>query len=164
MRAIRKFPVPHPVEQIQIFFNRAVAEGTVFAGLRQRAAVLPDFIGAQAAYVRLAFLNELNRVIVELFKIIRSIIQTVFPVKPQPADIFLNGLHIFDFFLAGIGVIKAQVADAAEFGRQTEIQADGFGMTDVQIAVWLRRKPGHDLPVVFVGLKVIDDDVSNKIR
>jgi len=47
----------------------------------------------------------------------------------------------FLLFLGRIGVVEAQIALAAEFLRDAEIEGDGLGVADVEIAVGLRRKP-----------------------
>ena len=65
------------------------------------------------------------------------------PVKTQPADVLLDGMDELDILLAGIGIIEAQVAHGAEVGvflGYAEIEANCFGMTDVQVAVRFRRK------------------------
>jgi hypothetical protein len=56
-------------------------------------------------------------------------------------DIFLNVDDIFDIFFGGIGVIKSQITVTfANFGLH-EVKPHGFAVTDMQIAVGLRRKP-----------------------
>ena len=63
------------------------------------------------------------------------------------------------FFLGGVGVVEAQVAEAAEFLGEAEVEADGLGVADVQVAVGLRRKPGDHPALVFAGLQVFHDDI-----
>ena len=60
--------------------------------------------------------------------------------------IFLNGIDVFHVFLNRIRVVKAQIAFAAEFLCKTEVDADGFGMADMQIAVGFGRKRVCTLP------------------
>lgn len=65
------------------------------------------------------------------------------PVKPQPFDVLLYGIDELDIFLAGVRIIETQVAHRSLLGvflRYTEIRADGFGVSDVKVAVRLRRK------------------------
>ena len=59
-------------------------------------------------------------------------------------DVGHDGIDIFDLFLGRVGVVHPQVADAAEFARDAEVEADRFGMADVEIAVRLRRETGVD--------------------
>src|SRR5690606_22370790 len=63
-------------------------------------------------------------------------------------DGFDDGLDVFVFFFLGVGVVKAQVTGALIVARQAEVQADAFGMADVQIAVGLGRKPRADARTV----------------
>ena len=65
-------------------------------------------------------------------------------------------------FLGRIGVVEAQIAVAAEFLRHAEVQADRFGVADMQIAVRLRRKPGDD-GFVPAGGKIGTNDVADEI-
>ena len=55
----------------------------------------------------------------------------VFPVETEPADVVDDGIDVFLFFFFGIGVVKAEVGFAAEFGGEAEIQADGFRVADM---------------------------------
>ena len=76
-------------------------------------------------------------------KNIRSPVQVLTPVKPQPLDVLLYGIDELDIFLAGVRIIETQVAHRSLLGvflRYTEIQANGFRVTDVQVAVRLRRE------------------------
>ena len=59
-------------------------------------------------------------------------------------DIVLDGVDIFDVLLGGVGIVHPQVAQAAEFLRRAEINAQSLAVADVQIAVGLRRKAGVD--------------------
>ncbi len=55
-------------------------------------------------------------------------------------QVSLDGVDILLLFLLRIGVVEAQVGLAAKLVRKAEINADGLGVADVQIAVGLRRK------------------------
>ena len=56
-----------------------------------------------------------------------------------------------DLFLARVGVVEAQVAQAAELLGDAEVQADRLGVADVQIAVRLGREAGVHAAVVLAG-------------
>lgn len=51
-----------------------------------------------------------------------------------------NGIDVFGIFFFWIGVVKAQMANAAIVTCQSEIDADAFGMSYVQVAVGLWGK------------------------
>ena len=46
---------------------------------------------------------------------------------------------------------------------EAEIEVDGFGVADVQIAVRLRRKARMHAAAVFVGLQIVEDDLADEI-
>src|SRR6185312_11087652 len=79
-----------------------------------------------------------------------------------PAHIGLDGIDVFLLLLGRIGVVEAQIAAAGKFLRDAEIERDRLGVADMQIAVRLRREPGHDL-LVFAGSQISGDDVANEI-
>jgi hypothetical protein len=56
------------------------------------------------------------------------------------------------------------MAHAIILRGKTKIEADGFGVPNVQIAIWLRRKAGHHATAVFVLPAVFGNDVTDKVR
>ncbi len=76
----------------------------------------------------------------------------------------MNGVDVLLLFFFGIGVVEAEIGFPAEFGGKTEIQTDGFGVADVEVAVGLGRKAGlNDCVAVFFGVDVFGDDVAEEI-
>jgi hypothetical protein len=75
-----------------------------------------------------------------------------------------DGVDVLGLFLLGIGVVEAEVSAPSEFVGQAEIEADGLGMADVQMAVGLGRETGLHASSIFVGLQVVEDDVANEVR
>ena len=67
------------------------------------------------------------------------------------------------FFLDRVGVVEAQVAFAAERFREAEVEADRFGVADVQVAVRFRREARVDASVVFAGGEVFLDDLVDEV-
>src|SRR3954453_9552250 len=84
------------------------------------------------------------------------------PIEAEPAHIALDRVDIFLLLLGRIGVVKAQMAASAELFGDTEIKADRLGVSDMQVPVRLRRKPGHDLRMP-PRREIRRDDVANKI-
>ena len=66
------------------------------------------------------------------------------PIKAQPPHHLDDGVDKLLLFLLGVGVVKAQVADAAVLSRQAEVQADALGVAHVQVAIGLGRKACSD--------------------
>jgi len=144
LAALGEFAVFHALEQVEILLDRTIAVGRD-SGLADIAAVFPRLLRRQVADIREALFDQLHGVFIVLFKIIRAVEKAVAPVEAQPVDILLDGVHIFGVLLGRIGVVHAEVAQAAEFFSRAEIDGQRLAVADVQIAVRLRRKTGVDL-------------------
>src|SRR2546430_5040392 len=162
-RAIWKLSLFHAHEQIEILFDQTVAIRAFPARFGQRAAIFANLVSAEIAYVSFAILNQLNRPVIQLLEVIRGIAETV-PLEAQPLHVLHDGVNVFCFFFRRISIVETQIALAAKLGRQSEIEAYGFGVTDVQVTVWFRGKSGLYTAFMFATFKVLDNDVSNKIR
>ena len=62
------------------------------------------------------------------------------PLKSEPFYVVKNILYIFRVFLGRVCIIKTEIADATIFLSDAKIHADGLSVTDMQIAIRLRRK------------------------
>ena len=90
-------------------------------------------------------------------------IEVATPIEAEPAYVLLDGVDEGLLLLGRIGVVEAQVTAPAEFVGDAEIEADRFGMADVEEAVRLRRKTrdwrgmeaGND-----VGLHDVPDEIE----
>ncbi len=125
--------------------------------------MLANRIAGQVTDVGFARLDELDRPLEELFEIVRGIERLPVPLKAEPADILLDGLNVLLVFLGGIRVVVPQVALAAVLERQAEIEADAFGVANVQVAVRLRWKPRVDAAAVLARAVVFVNDVADEI-
>ena len=85
------------------------------------------------------------------------------PAADEPFHVFDDRIDVLDVFLGRVGVVHAQVADAAELARDAEVQTNGFGVADVQIAVGLGRKTRVNLRIALLR-DVCFDDVADEIR
>ena len=86
----------------------------------------------------------------------------VSPVESQPVDVALDRVQELLLFPGRIGVVEAQVATAAEFLCDPEIQTDRLGMADMQVAVRLRWESGDHFGHA-PGLNVAMDHLTNKV-
>src|SRR5690606_20096320 len=84
------------------------------------------------------------------------------PVEAQPAHVPLDRFDELLLLLQGIGVVEAQIAAAAEFLGDSEVQADRLGVSDVQIAVRFGRKAGDDGGVA-ARPEILADDVADEV-
>src|SRR5207249_4657276 len=85
------------------------------------------------------------------------------PAGDKPIHVFDYGVHILDFLLGRVGIVHAQIANAAEFARDAEVQTNALGVTDVQIAVGLGWRARVD-ESVFLFRNVRGHDVADEIR
>ena len=140
--AVGELAGPHPLEQVKVLVDRAIAVGAVRARLGERAAGFADLVGREVADVGLAGLDQLHGPLVNLLEIVRGVKQPVLPIEAQPADVLHDRIDVLDVLFAGVGIVEAEVAQAAELLGDAEVQADRLGVADVQVAVGLGRKAG----------------------
>ena len=161
--AVLELAGAHAAEQIEVLLDRAVAERRVLARLGQRAAVLAHLGRRLVVDIGLAGADQVLGPVVQPLEIVRGVVEVLAPVEAEPAHVALDGVDVFLLFLDRIGVVEAQVAAAAELLRDAEVEADGFGVADVQIAVRLRRETGDDrfdASGVEIGLNDVADEVA----
>ena len=121
-------------------------ETAIDALLAEVAAVVAHLFGGLLIHIGVAGLDQMFGCAVHEVKIIAGLVGLVLawsiaylrPVKTQPLHRVDDAVDVLKLFFFGIGVVKAQVADAAIFTRQPKIEANAFGMADMQIAIGLR--------------------------
>ncbi len=156
-------PLAMRTKQVEILLDAAVAVRAVLAGLGEGAAMLANLFGGEIIHVGLAGLDELDRPLEELVEVVGGVAEAI-PLKAEPAHILLDGVHVLLLFLLGIGVVEAQVGQAAELVGQAEVEADGLGVTDVQVAVRLRRKARlNDGVAILLRLQILDEDLADEV-
>jgi len=79
-------------------------------------------------------------------------------------NVVLDGLDEFHVLLSGVGVVKAQIALAAELFRHGEIDIQSLDMANVQISVGFGRESGLNLPDHLAFRDILLDEFLNKIR
>ncbi len=142
--ALLEAPVAHPAEQLQVLLDAAVPVGAVPARLGVRAAQRAHLLGVEAVHVGVAVLDQALRRVVHEVEVVAGVVQVRAPVKAQPFDRGDYRVDVFQLFLLRVGVVEAQVARAAVVEREPEVEADGLGVPDVEIAVRLRGKTRAD--------------------
>ena len=120
----------------EVLPDGAVAVRAVLAGRFEVAAVFAKFVLSEVADEGLAGADELQRALVHEIEIVRGVVVVGAPGRNRASARPRGWIRrIPDIFLGGIGVVHAQVALTGVFGGEAEIQADGFGVADVQVAV-----------------------------
>ena len=160
--AVGQLPGAHVAEQRQVLLGGTGAVGAVLARLGQGATRGAHLVGRGVVHIGVAVGDQVLRPGIELFEIVRRVMQVHAPVEAEPVHITLDGVDELLLLLGRVGVVEAQVAAAAEFVGDAEIQADGFGVPDVQVAVRLRRKAGDDAGHAVLR-EVVVDDVADEV-
>ena len=160
--AVGEFAVSHACEQVEVFRHAAITIWAVLAGLGQRAAIFAHLLRRQVVHIGQAFIDQLDRELVQLLEVVRCPAHLAVPLETQPAHVLLDRQRVFLAFLFRVGVVETQVAFSLVILRQSEVQADGFGMADMQIAVRLRRKARDDA-AVLAACQIGIDDIADEI-
>ena len=161
---IRKLARPHPRKQLPILRHAPVAKRARFPRFRRRAARLAHLLRRQIANISLPVLNQLHRPIMQLAEVIGGVEKPVLPIETQPLHVFDNRIDILRLFLRRVRIIEPQIALAAELLRQPKIQADRFGMANMQIPIGLGRKARMHPAAVLAGGQILHDDLADKVR
>ena len=142
-----KFARAHPTEEIQTLLDGTVAPGAD-SGTGGVAPVFLELLRGQLAHVGQPLLDQLNGVFIGLLKVVRAVEQPVAPVEAKPVDILLDGIDVLSVLLGGVGIVKAQVTDAAKMLCRAEVDGQRLAVADMQIAVGLGRETGVHLHAV----------------
>ena len=147
--AVRVFSFLHFLEKRKIFLYASVSVRTLFARLCKRTPVLLDFLRRKVADIGFALLYQFKRRFVHFVEIIGRP-ESLIPPETKPFHIFFNGVDVFNILFYRVRVVISEVAGAAVLRRRGKVQADGFRVSDMQVAVRLRRKTRAHLIPVFV--------------
>ena len=108
-------------------------------------------------------LDQLHRVAKQGLEIVAGVELASRPLKPEPFNVFANGVDVLRVFLHRIRVVETKVHLAPIFLGQAEVHANSLRVADVQESIWLRRKPCVHTPVVQPRLPVGIDDLLNEV-
>ena len=98
----------------------------------------------------------------ELIEIVAGKAELI-PLKTQPANVFLDRIDILLLLAQRIGVVESEIAAARKSAGEPKVQADRLGMTDVQVAIGLRRKPNLNPALVEARGDIFDDVFLDEI-
>ena len=160
VRPVGELPVLHPLKQIQRLLHRPVPPRRC-GGYADGAPVLLELLRGELAHIGQPLFDQLHRVLIHLREIVGGIEKPVVPVKAQPVDILLDGLHILHVLLGGVGVVHAEIAHTAVLLGGAKINGQRLAVTDVEIAVGLGREAGVDSHALI--LPALSDVLINKI-
>ena len=161
--AVLELAVPHPLKQIEVFFDRSISIRAVFAGDIPTAPVLANFFKGLVTNVSVTVRDQLHRPLVKLIEVVGRKMLAV-PLKAQPLYIVTDRVNVFGVFFFRVRVVETKIALAIELFGDAKAQTDGFRMPQVQITVGLGRKTSMHTTVVQSGRDIISNDLTNEIE
>ena len=153
----------HLLKQLQVLLHASVAIRAVYARLGGGALLTRNFGRGLAVDIGLSLSDQLQGPLIELAKIIRGIALLV-PLKTKPFHVPFDGVDIFLLFLGRIGVVKAEVHRGLIPQTQPEIQTNGTGVPDMQIAIGFGWKTEAELFFGEPRSKVVFNNMLYKIQ
>ena len=161
--AVLKLTVLHALEQLQVLLHASVAVGRLLGGLGAVGAlVVGQIVLGQVANVGIALLDELNGELVAFAEIVGAVEHAARGGRAQPLQILADGADELVGLLGRVGVVVAEVEQAAVLVSHVGVDADGLHRADVEITVGLGGKAGVDLQR-GIGQQILVDDVVNKV-
>ena len=151
----------HEVEEFQVLLDRTVTERTVGTRTGCRAFLLGNDLRTLLIHISPALFDQPHGKIPEFLEIVAGIID-VSPLESQPLDVIFDALDILCIFLDGVGIVETEVTDTTVFLGQTEVDGNGLGMSDVQVAIGLWWEAGLHSAAVLTFCQVIDDFLLNE--
>ena len=151
------------MEQGEAFLNGTVTVGAFCARLCGCAFLRRNLLAGLLVDIGFPFFYKTDGEVVELVKIVGGMVYAA-PFETEPFDVLFDGFNVFGIFFLRVGVVEAEIANAAEFLRYAKVHADGFGMTYVEIAVGFRWETGLKSSSVFAFLKVGLYDLFDEIQ
>src|SRR5204863_9313580 len=120
------------------------------------AAHFANVIRGRAVDERFPVANQILSPLIELLKVIGRMKQLI-PLESEPLHIARDRLCVLLFFLRRIRVVETEMTTSAVFIRDAEVEADRFRVTNMEIAIRLRRKSRDDNVVPPFAEIVLDD-------
>ena len=159
---VRELTTAHAAQEVEVLLGRTVTEGGIRAGDAETSLLGADGLRILVVDIGETLLHQILGPRVQLLEVVGGVDRRAGLVS-EPGDVVLDRLDVFDLLGAGVRVVQAQVAGAAEVAGHAEILDDGLGMSDVEVAVGLGWKAGlHPAAVGALG-DVLADDVADEV-
>ena len=130
----------HLFEIAQIVLDASIAPWRV----NLLIAAAGHLLSTLEADVGLVAANQLDSMLVKLLEVVRGSCRLKRSVA-EPIDNVLDMVDKFVVLFAGVRVVESQIGVAAISFCDLEVEADSFGVSNVQVAVWLGRETSVDL-------------------
>ena len=93
-------------------------------------------------------LDEPHGKVPQLLEIVAGVVH-VGPFIAEPADVLLNAFDVLCVLLLRVGVVEAQVANAAIALSYAKVHCDGLSVSDVQVTIRFGREASLNFSSVF---------------
>ena len=143
----------HLLEEAQALLHGTVAVGAGRSGLGRRALLLGDLLGRLLIDIGVAVADHPQGEVPEALEIVARVVD-VAPLEAEPTDVLEDVLHILVVFLAGVGIVEAEVAHAIVVLGHAEVHTDSLGMANMQVAIGLRREARLNAAAVLAFCQV----------
>mmetsp|Transcript_34705 Transcript_34705/g.83987 ORF Transcript_34705/g.83987 Transcript_34705/m.83987 type:complete len:207 (+) Transcript_34705:1959-2579(+) len=138
--SVFELPLSHLLEQLQILLRSTVSVRRRGPGDFDCSSHVTDLFWCARIHKRVPLLDQGHRVVVEGLEVVRGIEHLV-RCEAQPFDVVYDGVYVLHVLCERVCIVEAEVAFSFVFLGQPEIEADRLGVADVQVSVWLGRKP-----------------------
>jgi hypothetical protein len=145
--------VVHTDEEVKGLVCRSFAERRGSTGLCGRPFLERDELGGLWVDVGESLFNESAGEVKELREVVGGV-DDMLHVEAKPGDVVDDGIDELGVLARGIGVIESEHADTAVLVSNTEVEADGFGVSDVEVAIGFGREASLDASVIAIVVEV----------
>ena len=168
--AVRVLAVAHLVEDLEIALGSRIARGTGLAGFLGNAAVFLPLVLSEIAAVGLSLPDQILGDLVHRVEHVRGVVEAGLtriafagPLEAEPVDVLLDVLGVLVGLLGRIRVVESEVALAIKELGHAEVNADGLGVSDMNVAVRFRRKTRNNLAAGLAVGNVLFNPLTEKM-
>lgn len=141
---LSEFTIAHRAEQRQVVLGCAVSERTLDSRFAVSATLGRDGVGILIVDVGEPLLDEVFGPSVQLIEVVARVQRFIWFIS-QPTNVIDNRVNEFVVFGIGVCVVETKIAATVKLCGQPEVQGDRLGVSDVQVAVGFRWKPGDHM-------------------
>ena len=166
----RILAIAHLVEDLEVALGIGISRGARRAGLLGNAAVLLPLVLRQVAAIGLPAANQLLGDLEHRVKHVRRVVEAGLarialagPLEAEPVDVLLDVLGVLVGLLGRIRVVESEVALAIKELGHAEVNADGLGVSDMNVAVRFRRETRNNLAAGLALGNVLFNPLTEKM-
>ena len=162
-RAVGELAGAHAREEVEVLGHRSAPVRRIRAGRGQRPSRLADLLGRQVVDIGEAVPDEVDGPMRRAARSSPTRGTGCRPSRSRASGRPPRSRRGTPAPPCRVRVVEAEVAVAAEFLRQAEVETDRLGVPDVEVAVGLRREARHGGRDPS-GREVGRDDIADEVR